>query len=66
LIALFIGVLKKFGKPEFTKEFFRRCIFAEDMQMMGFLSVASMAGTTHFIMFIPILMYGWLTCCKIS
>jgi len=30
LFALFAGMVKKFGKPEFSKEFLRKYIFSED------------------------------------
>lgn len=32
---------------------------------MGYLSVASMAGSYSFIMYVPVLMHGWLTCAQI-
>jgi hypothetical protein len=57
-------MFKKFGKPEFDRTFIRRYIFSEDTQMIGFLSVASMSN--NLVMFMPIVMHGWLTCAQIS
>jgi hypothetical protein len=36
------------------------------MQMVGFMSVAAMAGSGSFIMMVPILMHGFITCGQIS
>ena len=44
LFALGTGVIKKLGRPEFSKEFGRKCIFVEDTQILGFMAVASMSG----------------------
>ena len=34
--------------------------------MLGYMSVASMVTSMNFVMFVPILMHGWLTCGQIA
>lgn len=64
--SLLAGVLRKFGKPVFAKSELRKYIFSQDFQMMGFMSVASMAHSTAvFMLYAPVFLHGYLTCGKI-
>ena len=62
LFALGTGILKKLGKPEFKKEFARKCIFVEDTQILGYMAVASMSGGNGMVIYAPVLAHGLLTC----
>ena len=66
LFALVSGVLRKFGKPILQKSEFRKYIFSQDFQMMGFMSVSSMSGgVASLMLFGPVMIHGYLTCGKI-
>ena len=64
--ALLAGVLRRFGKPIFAKEELKKYMFSQDFQMIGFMSVASLANTAALLMVLsPVLIHGFLTCSKI-
>jgi hypothetical protein len=63
--ALLSGLLRKFGKPELKKTELRKYIFMEDLQMMGYMSVASFShGSVIIMMYAPVMLHGYLTCAK--
>lgn len=51
---------------QFKKEALRKYIFLQDFQMMGFMSCASMGGSTmQLIMYAPIILHGYLVAGKV-
>ena len=66
LLALLCGLLRKFGMIEFKKEALRKYIFCQDFQMMGFMSCASIGGSTmQLMLYSPILLHGYLVAGKV-
>ena len=55
-----LGVLKKYGKPELSKEFFQRVIFDDNFQGLGYLGVLALIGTSSFILNIPMVITAYL------
>lgn len=62
LIALFSGVLRKFGKIEFKKSYLKQLSLSQDAQMIGLMSAANMGKRMNYVMYLPIFMHAMLIC----
>jgi hypothetical protein len=58
--ALLVGVFKRYGIPKFNKEYIQRIIFDENVQMIPYLAVVGMSGGANFILYVPLILHGYL------
>ena len=60
LAALVIGIVKRHGIPKFNKEFLQKIIIDDNLQMLPYLGVVVVAGGTSLILYLPLVIHGYL------
>ncbi|TNV77119.1 hypothetical protein FGO68_gene678 [Halteria grandinella] len=58
--AILVGLFKRHGLPKFNKEYVQKIIFDENLQMLPYLGVVAMAGSANFILYMPVIIHGYL------
>lgn len=58
--ALILGMIKKNGTPKFNKEYLAQVMMDDNFQGLGFMGVVVMIGSVNFIMYIPLILMGYL------
>lgn len=58
--ALAVGVIKRHGIPKFNKAYLQRIIVDENLQCIPYLGVVAMAGGAGFILYMPLILQGYL------
>lgn len=58
--AIIVGLFKRHGLPKFNKEYVQKIIFDENLQMLPYLGVVAMAGSANFILYMPVIIHGYL------
>lgn len=56
--ALFFGMMRKAGIPEFNKAYLHKCIFDVNFQTLGFLLALSMLQGLSIVMYVPLAIFG--------
>jgi Transmembrane protein 33/Nucleoporin POM33 len=59
-LALGVGVVKRHGIPKFNKAYLQRIILDENLQSIPYLGVVAMSGTANFILYMPLILQGYL------
>ena len=65
LIALLLGVIRKGGFPQLNIDYFQSVVLDENVQMLGFLMIASTAGMFSLVCWGPVFIHAALICSKI-
>lgn len=60
VIALVIGVIKRYGIPKFNKEYLQRIMFDDNLQMLPYLGVVAVAAGGNLILYMPLCLHGFL------
>lgn len=58
--ALAIGIVKRHGIPKFNKEFLQKIMMDDNLQMLPYLGVVAVAGGTSLILYLPLVIHGYL------
>lgn len=61
-VALACGIVRKGGFPKMSGEYLQSVVTDENIQMLGFLAIASSAGKLGLICWMPIMIHGALIC----
>ena len=64
LIALLLGVIRKGGFPQLNIDYFQSVVLDENVQMLGFLMIASTAGMFSLVCWGPVFIHAALICSK--
>ena len=60
LAALAVGIVKRHGIPKFNKAFLQRIMLDDNLQMLPYLGVVAVAGGANFILYMPLIVHGYL------
>lgn len=66
LIALAMGIIRKGGFPRMNMDYMKTVVMDENVQMLGFLAIASSAGSLSLICWAPIFLHAALVCVWIT
>ena len=66
LFALSTGIVRKGGFPKASKEYLQSVVMDENVQMLGFLAIASSAGSLALICWGPIFLHAACVCVWIA
>lgn len=58
--ALLVGIVKRNGIPKFNKEFLQKIMLDDNLQMLPYLGIVAFAGNANFILYMPIILHGFL------
>ena len=61
-VALACGIVRKGGFPKMSGEYLQSVVTDENIQILGFLAIASSAGKLGLICWMPIMIHGVLIC----
>ena len=60
LLALAVGIIKRYGFPKFSKEYLQRIMFDDNLQMLPYLGVVAVAAAGNLILYMPLCLHGFL------